>query len=103
MKAGNGIQRANAKKCRGHSFKALIHCALFLITCEGIEPGNQKIWSSLEMSRIEEKERTDGVRHMNVVHLENEDSHSIVSIFWVNQKPRLSLFGRIKEYGGQGV
>lgn len=54
------------------------------------------------MRRIEEKKKTDGVRHMNVVHLENEVSHSIVSIFRVNQKPRLSL-GRIKECGGQGV
>lgn len=54
------------------------------------------------MSRIEEKERTDGVRHMNVVPLENEVSLSIVFIFCVNQKPSLSQ-GRIKECRGQGV
>lgn len=53
------------------------------------------------MSRIEEKKRTDGVRHMNVVPLEDEVSHSIVLIFCVNQKPRRSL-ARIKECRGQG-
>jgi hypothetical protein len=52
--------------------KGLLHCVFFLITCEGIEPGNWKIWNPVEMRRIEEKKRTDGVRYMNVVHLKNE-------------------------------
>lgn len=72
MKIGNGIYRVSIEKWRKCSLKGLLYCVFFLIICEGIELGNWKIWNLVEMRRIEEKKRIDGVRYMNVVYLKNE-------------------------------